>query len=85
MSLATPALAVAASVASRKAAQQARPKAATAAQRAAVGTWATTNLAAHPRPELLKGLAMLQAHPDAYSAGYSPAKSARERLEKHLA
>ncbi len=62
-----------------------KPKLPTPAQRRAVTLWAARRLAGIPAKDLTKALAIVSAHPDAESAGYSAAKSCRERLAAELA
>lgn len=62
-----------------------KPKLPTPAQRRAVTLWAGRRLAEIPVKDLTKALAIVSAHPDAHTAGYSAAKTCRERLAAELA
>jgi hypothetical protein len=62
-----------------------KPKLPTAAQRRTVKAWATRPLGDATPAQLETAVRLLSAHPDADSAGYSPAKAARQRVEAELA
>lgn len=63
-----------------------RPRrAATGEQIRQARQWASANVAGHDTGELRRALARMQKHPEAYSEGYSQARTARTRIEAELA